>query len=214
MLGTRESHRGIVLFVGVAIVLAACSWSGEPRSSGTPTESAAPTSVTLATPSATATTTPTAPPVNTPRCHSTQLQVAYVYLRGLAGRSQGTFELRNASSAPCHVSGYAGIVMLDEQGRLLPTMLTLDQSMPANEVVLRAGTAPLASGNSEGHAFFNLIWITNCNRDPTNTPAKWQITPPNEQTPLIISAQPPAGGQALAVCQNALTVQPIQPAVR
>ena len=114
----------------LAILAAACSPSPPTAMNPSPTVSiTAATSVSAPTPSPgeppptpsampSPTVYPRLPiPAGTARCHTAQLEVAFVGVGAAAGNVEGTFELRNKSVTPCWVYGFVGFQTLDTNGR-------------------------------------------------------------------------------------------------
>ena len=134
-------------------------------------------------------------PVGTLRCHTAQLEVAFVGVGAAAGNVEGTFELRNKSAAPCWVYGFVGFQTLDRNGRPIPRTLvwTTDsffgRSDPASRILLAANTAGFGSEPRTGHAFFNVAGndvLCDSNQPPV---VSLEIWPPDERQALMVLAR-------------------------
>ena len=158
-------------------------------------------------------------PAGTPRCHTTQLEVAFITGDAAAGSVEDTFEMRNQSTTACWVYGYVGFQALDRNGRRLPqsinwsTQSYFGNSQPASRILLPASTTPLGLEPRTGHAFFNLFTndvLCDFNKDPVATLMIW---PPDEYQPLTIRAQTLVGGLQFGFCGgfglNPLQIQPL-----
>jgi Protein of unknown function (DUF4232) len=159
----------------------------------------------------------------TPRCHTSQLELAQVALDGAAGNLLEIFEMRNKSASSCWVYGFVGFQPLDGQGRPIPTTLAwttesfFGVSDPASRILLPAGTAPLQirepnfwSVDGRGHAFFDT-WTNDVSCDISQHPVvTLEIWPPDETMPLKITAR--VGNVTFAYCGgialNPLQIQP------
>ena len=156
-------------------------------------------------------------PAGTLRCHTAQLEVAYVGVGAAAGNVKATFELRNKSAAPCWVYGFVGFQTLDGNGRPIPRTLvwTTDsffgRSDPASRILLPTDTARLGSDPRTGHAFFNVAGndvLCDLNQTPV---VSLKIWPPDEHQALIVPARS-LDGVGFVFCGgielNPLQVQP------
>lgn len=163
-------------------------------------------------------------PAGTPRCHTAQLEVAFVWSGAALGNVEELFEIRNKSASACWAYGFVGFQALDGQGRAIPETIgwTTDSyfgmSDPPTRILLPTGTAPLQlrengiwSADGRGHAFFD-VWTNDVLCDASQPPAATlEIWPPDEVTPLKISADT---GQYLrfSFCRtielNPLQIQP------
>ena len=157
-------------------------------------------------------------PAGTPRCHTAQLEVAFIIGAAAAGSVEDTFEMRNKSSTPCWVYGYVGFQTLDRQGRRLPQTTNwssktyFGDSEPPTRILLPASTSPLGVEPRTGHAFFNVFTndvLCDFNENPVTSIDLW---PPDEYTPLTIPAKS-AYGQQFGFCGgfqlNPLQIQPV-----
>ena len=156
-------------------------------------------------------------PSGTPRCHTPQLEIAFVTEGAAAGNVEGTFEMRNKWVAPCWVYGFVGFQTLDRNGRAIPRTVawTTDsffgRSEPASRILLPADTATFGSEPRTGHAFFNVAGndvICDANETPV---VSLKIWPPDEFQPVIVPAKS-LNGSAFYFCGgiglNPLQVQP------
>ena len=157
-------------------------------------------------------------PAGTPRCHTSQVAVAFIIGTAAAGNVEDTFEMRNTSSTACWVSGYVGFQTLDRHGRRLPQTINwspktyFGDSEPPSRILLPVGTTSLGVEPRTGHAFFNLFTndvLCDVYKDPV---ASIKIWPPDEYRPLTIPATS-AYGQLLGFCGgfqlNPLQIQPL-----
>jgi hypothetical protein len=157
-------------------------------------------------------------PAGTPRCHTAQVEVAFIMGSAAAGNVEDTFEMRNTSSTACWVYGYVGFQTLDRQGRRLPQTTNwswktyFGDSEPPSRILLPAGTRPLGVEPRTGHAFFNVFTndvLCDFNENPVASIDLW---PPDEYTPLTIPARS-AYGQQFGFCGgfqlNPLQIQPV-----
>jgi hypothetical protein len=156
-------------------------------------------------------------PTGTARCHTSQLEIAFITAGAAAGNVEATFEMRNKSAAPCWVYGFVGFQTLDGNGRPIPRALawTTDsffgRSDSASRILLPANTAKFGSEPRSGHAFFNVAGndvLCDTNQTPV---VRLEIWPPDERQPLIIAAKS-LGGVGFFFCGgidlNPLQVQP------
>jgi len=156
-------------------------------------------------------------PAGTQRCHTAQLEVAFIIGTAAAGNVEDTFEMRNKSSTPCWVYGYVGFQTLDRQGRRLPQTINwswntyFGDSEPPTRILLPASTTRLGVEPRTGHAFFNVFTndvLCDFNENPV---ARIDVWPPDEYSPLTIPAKS-AYGQQFGFCGgfqlNPLQIQP------
>lgn len=228
----RKRFLGLAAAVGLLYAPTACSRASSAVSGETPrlpaqtltavpSTSPSPTSATPASPIATASPTPyprLPVPPGTPRCHTGQLEVAFIGGGAAAGNVLAVFEMRNRSGAGCWVFGYVGFQLLDGNGRPLPETRTwstesfFGRSDPPTQILLPVGTASLASRNGTGHAFFNVATDdVVCGSDYMNAIASLEIWPPDEYAALIIPARTPQGSQFVScggLVLNPLQIQP------
>ena len=157
-------------------------------------------------------------PTGTSRCHTSQLEVAFITGSAAAGNVEDTFEMRNTSSTACWVYGYVGFQTLDQRSRALPQTINwspktyFGDSEPPSRILLPVGTSSLGVEPRTGHAFFNLF--TNdvlCSYD-ANPVAAIEIWPPDEYRPLTIPGKS-ANGLQFGFCGgfqlNPLQIQPM-----
>jgi Protein of unknown function (DUF4232)/Ricin-type beta-trefoil lectin domain len=170
------------------------------RSSATGTTTTAPASTpTTPVPSITPTTTaPGATPPSmtppavqaSPRCHTSQLTLAFTGLNAAMGGVRGmTLILTNHSGATCHVYGYPGLAFFNGGGFSMATHLTWMKE-PHAMVVLRPG----------GNAQAMLTWRVNVEGSTPFNPDVAHITPPDEYAYLWANWQggPVLGGNITA----------------
>jgi Protein of unknown function (DUF4232) len=126
--GERRSVKAVLLAFSAALLLAACGGSSKSTSSASAGPSAPAT--TKSSRPVTTTTTPvasttTSSPSKAPSlCRAADLELSFIGGQGATGHGLLGFELRNASSHPCHSYGFPGIQFLDRSGRPLPTVTT------------------------------------------------------------------------------------------
>ena len=111
-----------------------------------------------------------------PRCHTPDLRIYIVGIRGAAGTLAGDVAFRNRSGHTCFVYGYAGFGLQDAHHRILPSRLTWGSTVARRDpgrhrVVLRPGRA----------AFANLSWSDVPVRNERCVHPTWlEVTPPDE----------------------------------
>ena len=154
-------------------------------------------------------------PAGTPRCHTSQLEVALLGAGAATGNVRNSFEMRNHSSAACWVYGYVGFQLLDAHGRALPQSLSrstdsfFGQSDPSTRILLPSATPPLHS-RAAGHAFFDVASEdVSCNSDRMTAVASLEIWPPDEYAALAIPAHGGDWSGGFISCGD-LTVNPMQ----
>ncbi|HEX4344095.1 MAG TPA: DUF4232 domain-containing protein [Solirubrobacteraceae bacterium] len=117
----------------------------------------------------------------TTRCHTRDLSGTLHAGSPGAGQRYAVLVLRNRSQSTCSVAGYVGMRLLDAKGRGLPTNVVRDSAKP-QRVSLRAGA----------RASTLLHWTAiPSGSEPTSgacepTPAKVEVTPPDETTHLLV----------------------------
>ena len=149
---------------------------------------------TTAAPSAPASTPATTAPggqASAPRCHASQLSMAFTGLNAAMGGQRGmTLILTNHSGSTCYVYGYPGLAFYSGSRIPLSTHLTWLRE-PRSKVVLRPG----------GNAQALLTWRVNMDPPTPFNPAIVHITSPDEHAYLrgdvpghpLASSLPPAG---------------------
>ena len=178
---TTRSAATLAATACVAVLAAGCAshspapGAGATRSTATSTTAApaAPASTpAAAAPAATAAPAGQAP---APRCHTTQLAMAFTGLNSAMGGQRGmTLILTNHSGATCSVYGYPGLAFYTSGGSPTTTHLTW-MTAPHARVMLRPG----------GNAQAMLTWRVNPYPQPTSfDPDLVQITPPDEYAHL------------------------------
>ncbi len=153
-----------------------------------------------------------------------------ISLGAAAGNISAVIEVRNKSQHDCDLYGYAGLRLLDADGRPLPTHVIWSTSSfflwspPVKAVVgLPAGTAPLGRSAFDpmhptpqvpGHAYIPISF--NDVVDPCSNAAQLQVTPPDAYRSLVISAVLPSGFPTLMdVCSGGTVfVNPTRVATR
>ena len=131
-----------------------------------------------------------------PRCHTSQLSVAFTGLNAAMGGVRGTtLILTNRSGATCSVYGYPGLAFATSGGVLMATHLTWVKQ-PRAIVVLQPG----------GNAQAMLTWRVNVDAPTAFSPDIRCITPPDEYTSLR------AGWEGGPVPGGAITAWPLRAA--
>jgi Protein of unknown function (DUF4232)/Ricin-type beta-trefoil lectin domain len=177
---TTRSAAALAVAACLAVLTVGCTshspapGTGATRSPGTST-TAAP-SAPASTPATTAPAT-TAPPgqAPAPRCHTSQLSMAFTGLNAAMGGQRGmTLILTNHSGATCYVYGHTGLAFFTSGGSPMATHLAWLKE-PRARVVLRPG----------GNAQALLTWRVNMYPLPTAfDPDLVHITPPDEHVYL------------------------------
>ena len=109
-----------------------------------------------------------------PRCHASQLTVAYTGLNAAMGGVRGmTLILTSHSGSTCYVYGYPGLAFFNGSGLPMATHLTWMKASHA-KVILRPG----------GNAQAMLTWRVNVDTATPFNPSSAHITPPDEYTYL------------------------------
>jgi hypothetical protein len=193
-MGTARSAAALAAAACLAVLTgcaghAAAPGAGASRSPST--SSAAPTPAPASTPAAPAPA-PTGGQASVPRCHTSQLSVAFTGLNSAMGGQRGmTLILTNHSGTICQVYGYPGLAFTNSGGFPMTTHLTwMNESHAA--VVLHPG----------GNAQALLTWRANTATGgpaPFN-PDRVHITPPDEYAYLqaIWPGGPVLGGDIAA----------------
>jgi hypothetical protein len=113
---------------------------------------------------------------STPRCHTPNLRVYLVGIRGAAGTLVSDVAFRNRSGHTCFVYGYAGFGLEDAHHRVLASRVTWGSTVARRDpgphrVVLLSGRA----------AFANLSWSdVQVRNERCRRPAWLEVTPPDE----------------------------------
>ena len=188
---TARSAATLAAAACLAVLAAGCA-SHSPAPGAGATRS--PATSTTAPPSAAATTpATTAPPgpAAAPRCHTSQLSVAFTGLNAAMGGQRGmTLILTNHSGTTCSVYGYPGLAFYTSSGFPMTTQLTWMKA-PRTQVRLRPG----------GNAQAMLTWRVNPYPQPTTfDPDLVHITPPDEYAHLQAAwpGGPVKGGDIVA----------------
>jgi hypothetical protein len=179
--------RRLALVAGMAlaaVVLSACSSGSSSSGTTTPTTSGA-SSTTRATPTSTthpATSTTSAGP---PTCPTTGLAASISGSSGAAGTIETTVALKSTSPSPCVLSGYPGMQLLDAASNSLPTNVVRKGNY--NFTAMAPTTVTLTTGQT---AYFNLGYTDVPTGSETTCPtsASVEITPPNDTTHLVVTA--------------------------
>lgn len=125
----------------------------------------------------TVTATPTA---QNSRCHTTMLAASFANPDAGAGQRSVDLVLRNTGSQTCDLFGYPGMQLLDSDGRAVPTTIQRTAD-PLPKLVTLAPGAQVVS---------TLAW-TVINSGGEGNPCEptadhAQVTPPDEQTQLVV----------------------------
>jgi len=208
--------RPVVLLGCVVAIATSCSQSAAPR----PTQQPA---VAVTRPPA-SNAVPAPPVISTPQgtfnqCEVDQLEAQVIRVGAAAGHIEGIVELRNRSGAECDLIGYAGIQLLDAEGRPLPTKVQwttrsfFPPDTPVSAVALPSGTGPITPGQPvPGHAHIAISWDDV--QPPCEMAAQLKLTPPDSHQSITIPVTPPGLSSGhLTVCSGgSLLVKPVRPA--
>jgi len=153
-------------------------------------------------------------PAGTPRCHTSQVDIAFTGYGAATGHILNDFEMRNRSQTACWVDGYVGFQLLDRQGRALPqTLLWTTETLfvrfdPPTRILLPPRTAALGLKQGLGHAFFNVEADDfTCQSEQFSATASLKIWPPDEYQPIVI---PATAGDSRFISCNHLVIHPVQ----
>lgn len=131
-----------------------------------------------------------------PRCHTTDLRGSFAIAAGSegAGNVTANITLRNTSSHACWVGGYPGMLLLGSSHQALPTDVARSDAVAARRVTLEPGGAASASAR-----FSPDVPGSGDSQSGACQPTAHyvEITPPDETTHLVVTAQP-----ATAVCER------------
>ena len=174
---TTRSVAALATAAYLAVLTGCASHAAAPGAGATGSPSISTTAPTPAPASTPATPTPatTAPggQASAPRCHTSQLSLAFTGFNEASGGQRGmTLILTNHSGTTCHVYGYPGLAFFD--GLPMATHLTWVKDSHAT-VVLRPG----------GNAQALLTWRANTATGPAPfNPDLVHVTPPDEHAYL------------------------------
>ena len=125
-------------------------------------------------------------------CDTADLEMQLINVGVATGNVGGFIEVRNRSSHNCDLYGYAGIQLLDAQGRSLPTtaIWSTDSYIHGvvNEVVvgLPTGTPRMTSDRQvPGHAYIPISWTDM--PPPCSVASQLKVTPPDASTAIVIN---------------------------
>ncbi len=176
---TTRSAAALAAAACLVVLAAGCASHGNAPGAGA---TRSPGTSTTATPSAAASTPAATAPATTapggqasaPRCHTSQLSMAFTGLNAAMGGVRGmTLILTNRSGATCSVYGYPGLAFVKSGGVPMAIHLTWVKQ-PHATVVLRPG----------GNAQAGLTWRVNVDAPTAFSPDIVHITPPDEDTYL------------------------------
>lgn len=180
----------------LVVLTVGCEGNGGPPGAG----SSQPPAATVTTPPSTPASTPVSAPATTapattapattepgsqvPRCHTSQLAIAFTGLNAAMGGTRGmTLILTSHSDSSCYVYGYPGLAFFNGGGFPMPTHLTWMKA-PHAKVILRPGANAQAM----------LTWRVNVGAATPFNPSVVHITPPDERAYLRMDWQ---GGPVL-----------------
>ena len=176
---TTRSAAAVAAAVCLALLAVGCAsqgtapGTGGTRSPGTSTTASPATSARTPATTAPATTAPGGQ-ASAPRCHTSQLSMAFTGPNAAMGGQRGmTLILTSHSGANCYVYGYPGLAFFSGSGVPMATHLTWLKESHA-KVVLRPG----------GSAQALLTWRVNMDTPTPFSPDIVHITPPDEHTYL------------------------------
>ena len=168
----------------VLLVLAGCSRSGGSHAaSPATTTTIGPTSTTAPAPSSSASTTVARTTTTLGRCATSALALRPNSGSAATGHALAVFELRNTSSAPCRLTGYPGVRLLDAGGATLA-----DAQRTAGFILgdAPAATVTVAAGQA---AYFGVESANVCQGGGNPVPsATLRVTPPDETASLTVPA--------------------------
>ncbi|MEY9846921.1 DUF4232 domain-containing protein [Streptacidiphilus sp. MAP5-3] len=188
--------------------------------STSPSPSASPSAVPTQAPSPTSSSTPTSPPTaqasvsatpapgstgsgsgsggGTPLCTASQLSAALGSGNAGAGQIYSYLVVTNHSSAPCHVTGYPGLSMLDAHGAQI--------GAPATYEHIGYSPVVLAPGASASDTIHTVNRQTNNPSECLPTSTSMRIYPPGSRASLVFPGQ-------VTNCDNLFSVTPFGPGV-
>ena len=211
--------RGFVLLGSLVAIGASCSQSAAPPATVTRQATIAVTRQPPSTAEAPVLVIPT-PQGTFNRCEVAQLEAQLIRVGAAAGNIEGIVEIRNHSGAECDLYGYAGIQLLDSDGRPLPTKVRwttrsfFPPDTPVSAVALPSDTDPITPSRPvPGHAYIAISW--NDVQPPCEMAGQLKVTPPDSYESITIAVTlPGAGPRQLTVCSGgSLVVKPVQPAM-
>jgi uncharacterized protein DUF4232 len=145
-----------------------------------------------------------------PRCHTSQLALAFAGGQGAAGTIFLTFRLTNRGPAACTLHGFVSLQMLDAGGQPLPTRLVPNGGVFSNQPPASTfSLSPAAAGANHASTFQVAYSDVRRAADVSCPPAfELLVTPPEEPEHLSIAAR----GWVLAPCNRGeLDVTPLRP---
>jgi len=169
---TTRSAAALAAVACLAVLTGCASHAAAPGAGATRSPSASTPAPTLA-PASTPATTAAGGQASAPRCHTSQLSLAFTGLNAASGGQRGmTLILTNHAGTSCHIYGYPGLAFFD--GLSMATHLTWMKESHAT-VVLHPG----------GNAQALLTWRANTATGPAPfNPDLVHITPPDEHAYL------------------------------
>ena len=206
---TTRSAAALAAAACLAVLTGCASHAAAPGAGATrspATSTTAPTSAPAGTPATPAPAT-TAPggQASAPRCHTSQLSLAFTGLNAASGGQRGmTLILTNHSGTICHVYGYPGLTFFNSGGFPMATHLTWVKESHAAVVLYPGGNAQALlswrANTATGLASFN--------------PDLVHITPPDEYAYLqaVWPGGPVWGGDIAAWPLRAAPAGPSRPA--
>jgi hypothetical protein len=180
--------RRITLVAGTAlgaVVLSACSSGPSSSSTTTSTTSAAPTTTRATSTSTTQRSSTSTTSAGPQTCASSGLAASISGSSGAAGTIETTVALKSTSTGACVLSGYPGMQLLDPSGNSLPTNVVRKGNY--SFTAMAPTTVTLATSQT---AYFNIGYSDVPTGNETTCPASTsvEITPPNDTTHLVVSA--------------------------
>jgi hypothetical protein len=180
--------RRITLVAGTAlgaVVLSACSSGPSSSSTTTSTTSAAPTTTRAPLTSTTQRSSTSTTGAGPQTCASSGLAASISGSSGAAGTIETTVALKSTSTGSCVLSGYPGMQLLDSSGNSLPTNVVRKGNY--SFTAMAPTTVTLATSQT---AYFNIGYSDVPTGNETTCPASTsvEITPPNDTTHLVVSA--------------------------
>jgi hypothetical protein len=182
----------------LAVLTASCSGSSHraPPLNTVPTTSASTSTTEAATTSTGVATTALAGPG---KCSAAGTRIRLVDSRAAVGHALALFEARNTGSAPCTMSGYPGVEVLDDAGTVLA------RASNHGGTVVGSAPATLVTVGPRAAAYFGVESESICPGDQPDVPGtRVRVVLPGDTAPLEAAA-------GVSVCpQPDIVVSPVR----
>jgi hypothetical protein len=145
-----------------------------------------------------------------PRCHTSQLAIAFAGGQGAAGTIFLTFRLTNRAPSACTLHGFVGMQMLDAGGQPLPTRVVSNGGVFSNQPPASTFTLGPAATRANASSTFQLAYSNVRRAAEVACPPAFEllVTPPDEVEHLSMAAR----GWSLAPCNRGeLDLTPLRP---